>query len=98
MIDFKTLASRWGIDPHKAMNTVKRTTQRGVRSCLHPALSRRFPTNDRMLRYDRLPHTMFTDTMFSGVKSKNGNKMAQAHCTSYNWSCMHQMKQKSQAH
>jgi hypothetical protein len=59
-IDPQTLAARWMISPDRAKRTVVMTTQRGVRTCLNPTLSRRFPTNDRMLRYKRLPHTMFT--------------------------------------
>ena len=50
-IDHLTLASRWMISPKKAKQTVQRTTQRGVRTCLNPTLARRFPTNDRMLCY-----------------------------------------------
>jgi hypothetical protein len=63
------LAARWMISPDRAQCTVVMTTQRGVRTCLNPTLSRRFPTNDRMLRYNRLPHTMFTDTMFASAVS-----------------------------
>ena len=61
-VDSTTLAKRWNIDHKKAMKTVKLTTQRSVRSTLHPSLSRRYPTNDQMLRYRRLPHPVFTDT------------------------------------
>jgi hypothetical protein len=49
-IDPQTLAARWMISPDRAKRTVVMTTQRGVRTCLNPTLSRRFPTNDRMLR------------------------------------------------
>ena len=48
--DLETLAKRWNINQKEALNAVKQTTQRGVWSCLHPALSRCVPTNDRMLR------------------------------------------------
>jgi hypothetical protein len=51
-IDPQTLAARWMISPDRAKRTVVLTTQRGVRTCLNPTLSCRFPTNDRMsLRY-----------------------------------------------
>jgi hypothetical protein len=40
LIDHMTLASRWMISPEKAKRTVQRTTQRGVRTCLNPALAR----------------------------------------------------------
>ena len=73
-IDPQTLAARWMISPDRAQRTVVMTTQRGVRTCLNPTLSRRFPTNDRMLRYKRLPHTMFTNTMFASTASLRETK------------------------
>ncbi len=45
-IDHQTLASRWMISPEQASKTVKVTTQWGVQTCIHPSLSRQFPTND----------------------------------------------------
>jgi hypothetical protein len=74
------------------------TTQRGVRACLNPTLSRRVLTNDRMLRYKQLPHTVFTDTMFASTVSCQGNKMAQIYSTSFGWACAHPMKRKGEAH
>ncbi len=56
-IDFMTLAGWWMIAPDHAKETVQRTTQRGVRTCLNSTLARQFPTNDRMLCYTQLPHT-----------------------------------------
>ncbi len=50
-IDFMTLAGRWMIAPDCAKKTVQRTMQWGVHTCFNPTLARRFPTNDRMLRY-----------------------------------------------
>ncbi len=38
-IDFMTLAGRWMIAPDQAKETVQRTTQRGVRTCLNPTLA-----------------------------------------------------------
>jgi hypothetical protein len=63
-IDFMTLTGRWIIAPDHAKETVQRTTQRGVRTCLNPMLAQQFPNHDRMLCYKQLPHTTFTDTMF----------------------------------
>jgi hypothetical protein len=48
-IDHMTRASRWMIALDKALQTVNVTTQRGVRTCVNPTLSRRYPTNDRLL-------------------------------------------------
>ena len=61
-------------------------------------MSRMYPTNDRMLRYNRLPHPVFSDTMEAGVISKTGNRYAQAFCTQFGWSRMHPMKRKGDAH
>jgi hypothetical protein len=63
------LASTWKIPLRQAQNTLRVTTQRGVRHIANPAISRRFRTNDRMLRYRGIPHTIFTDTLKSTVKS-----------------------------
>ena len=52
---------------------VQRTTQRGVRSCIDPTFSRRYPTNDRILRYKRMPEPIFSDTLKDGTLSKRGN-------------------------
>ncbi len=98
-IDFMTLAGRWMIAPDRAMKTVQWTTQQGVRTCLNPTLPRRFPTNDRMLCYKRLPHTTFTDTIFSGTPSRSGNsKCAQVYTTSFGWARAHPMTRKGAAH
>lgn len=53
------LARNWGIDRATARRTIESTTQRGIRTLLHPTLSRRFRTNDRQLRYRRLPVECF---------------------------------------
>jgi hypothetical protein len=97
-IDHTTLASRWMISPEKAKRTVQRMTQCGVWTCLNPTLARRFPTNNRMLRYKQLPHPVFTNTMFAGTASKQGNKCAQAYATTFGWSRAHPMTMKGDAH
>jgi hypothetical protein len=74
------------------------TTQRGVRTCLNPTLSRQFPTNDRMLWYKHVLHTMFCDTLFAGSILRQGNKMAQAYSTSFGWAHAHPMNRKGGAH
>jgi hypothetical protein len=82
-VDPQTLAARWMISPDRAKCTVVMTTQRGVRTCLNLTLSHCFLTNDWMLCYKQLPHTIFTDTMFATTPSKQGNKMAQVYSASY---------------
>ena len=97
-IDPQTLAAQWMILPDRAKRTVVMTTQRGVRTCLNLTLSCRFLTNDRMLRYKRLLHTVFTDNMFASTVSRQGNKMAQIYSTSFGWARAHPMKRKGEVH
>jgi hypothetical protein len=97
-VEFMTLSTRWCISPQKAQRTLTKTTQRGIRKCLDPTLSLRFPTNDRMLRYKRMPHPCFTDTLVTGTPSKQGDKYAQAYCTSFGWTHVHPMQCKGEAH
>jgi hypothetical protein len=93
-IDPQTLATYWMISLEHAKRTVIMTTQRGVRTCLNPTLSRQFPTNDQMLRYMCVLHTMFSNTLFAGSVSRQGNKMAQAYSMSFGWVRAHPMKRK----
>jgi hypothetical protein len=80
-VDAETLAKHWLIPANRAARTVDRMTRRGVCTMLNPTLSCRFPTNDCMLRYPRMPHPVFGDTMFAGTESKNGNKCCQVFAT-----------------
>ncbi len=74
------------------------TTQRGVRTCQNPTLPRRFPTNDRMLWYKHVLHTMLSDTLFAGSVLGQGNKMAQVYATFFGWARAHPMERKGDAH
>ena len=93
-IDFRTLAARWMISPQQAQKTITVTTQRGVCECLNPNIACRFPTNDRMLRYRRLPHPIFSDTMFAKTAAVGGNKCAQVYTTYFGWCCAFPMERK----
>ena len=75
--DAEHLSKKMGIDIHTARRTVTATTQRGIRTLLHPTLSRRFRTNNRQLHYRRLPIDCFTDTLISNTASARGDKYAQ---------------------
>jgi hypothetical protein len=57
-IDAATLAKNWGIGIEAAKGTRLVTTQRGIRRMIHPSLAKRYKTNERQLRYRRLPVTM----------------------------------------
>ena len=97
-VESNTLSKRWNIELGKSKRTVQRTIQRAVRSCINPTLSWRYPTNDRMLRYKRIPDPVFSDTIKAGTLSKIGNKYGQAYFTRYGWSRFQPMDKKSEAH
>ena len=92
------LASKWNNSIGQAEDTIKVTTQRAVRHIANPALSRRFKTNDRLLRCNQLPYTVFTDAMKSTVESTRQNQFAQVYCTDFHWVRAHPMRKESEAH
>jgi hypothetical protein len=81
--DAATLAKNWGIGIKAANRMRLVTTQRGIRIMIHPSLTKRYKTNDRQQRYRRLQVTMFTDTMYSTIPSRQQNKAAQILCTDF---------------
>ena len=98
-IGAKLLAKNWNVGVSIAQRTIDATTQRGIRTILHPTLSRRFRTNDRQLRYRRLSHDVFTDTLEATMKSwYRQNKYAQIFATRFGWMRVFPMKKKSEAH
>lgn len=99
-VDHMTLAKRWNVPPDRAKQTVGVTTQRGVRQCLGSGLTRRYPTNDRMLRYNRLRQPVFTDTLIAGTTSwrPRCNNYSQVFATNFGWTRAHGMRRKGEAH
>ena len=92
------LATKWCISLPAAKKTLKCTTQRGVRTYVHPFLNRRFQTNDRAFRYRRLKTDLYTDTMFAKTKSwHRGNSCAQIYGAKNGWCQAYPMKSKSEA-
>lgn len=91
------LARNWRIPLAKAKQTIEVTTQRGIRTRPND-LIRRFKTNDRMLRYNRLTSTMYTDTMKAETKSKRQNVYAQVYTIPPGWIKAYAMKTKGDAH
>ena len=69
------LSERWFISIKTAKETLKRTTQRFLRSALLP-LSRRYRA-DRMFEMKRLTGKWSTDTIDGRTKSLDGNRYAQ---------------------
>jgi hypothetical protein len=97
-VDAETLAINWGIGIEAVKRTRLVTTQRGIRRMIHPSLTKRYKTNDRHLRYRRLPLTIYTDTMYSTILSKQDNKAAQICCTDFGVVRACPMKNKKEAH
>ena len=97
-IDAETLAKNWGIGLGTAKKTLGVTTQHGIRTLVHPTLSRRFRTNDRQLRYRRMPIDLYTDTMKATVKSQQGNKVAQVFCSRNGWTRAYPLEKEAHAH
>jgi hypothetical protein len=51
-----------------------------------------------MLRYKRLPHPIFSDTMFAKTAAVGGNTCAQVYTTSFGWCRAFPIKRKGEAH
>ena len=51
-----------------------------------------------MMRYPRIPHTLFTDTMIAGTVSQRGNKNCQIYASSYGWGRAFPIARKGDAH
>jgi hypothetical protein len=63
---------------------------------IHPSLKIWYKTNDRQLRYRRLPVTMFTDTMYSTIISRQENKASHIFFTDFGF--VFPMMKESEAH
>jgi hypothetical protein len=97
-IDAATLAKNWGIGIGAAKMTRPVTIHRGIMRMIHPSLTKRYNKNDRQLRYRRLPVTMYTDTMFSKILSRQDNKAAQILCTDFCFVREFTMKKEKESH
>ena len=65
---------------------------------MHSPLSWRFGENDQALRYLRLPHNLFGDTLIAGTTSKRGNKYSEVFANNFGWTHSFSMKSKSEVH
>jgi hypothetical protein len=93
-----TLAKNWGIGIEAAKRTRLVTTKRGIRRIINPSLTKWYKTNDRKILYCRMIVTMFTDTMYSTIPSRQKNKAAQILCTDFSFVRAFPMKKESEAH
>ena len=84
-ITAEELALRMNIPIGIAKNTLKVTTQLGSRTTNEPSLTRKYRTNDRMLRYARTSSDSFTDTFFvaKDAVSIRGFKACQVFATEF---------------
>jgi hypothetical protein len=80
-VDAATLAKNWGIGIEAAKRKRQVTTKMGIIWMIHPSLTKWYKTNDRQLRYHCLPVAIFTDTTYSTILSRQGNKAAQVFFT-----------------
>ena len=89
------LARKWGCGLLTVRQTLKHTTQLGVRSAIDP-LTRRYRTDILQLHYRRLVARFFTETMFSKKKSLMGNTCAQIYTDGGGFITVYPMKSKGQ--
>ena len=90
------LGHRWNIGMKQAQQTLRVTTQQGVRSAILP-LSRRYRT-DRMFNQKKLRNQKFyTDTLFGRCKSISSNTCAQIFANKSYFVKAYPMDQKSMA-
>ena len=90
------LSERWNIGMKQAQQTLRVTTQRGVRTAILP-LSRRYRT-DRMFNQKKLRNQKFyTDTLFGRCKSISSNTCAQIFANNSYFVKAYPMDQKSMA-
>ena len=75
-ITAENLSRKWNIGIDTAKKTLQVTTQRGIRTAVHP-LHRRYRVDHLHLNRRRLNGNWFMDTLFSKVLSLQGNVCAQ---------------------
>jgi hypothetical protein len=91
------LARRWGTSLHTASETMKVTTQRGLRYLEGP-LSRSSRTRQKQLDNKYLSTKMYTDTFFKDKMSAWGNTCAQLFVTAEGFVAGKPMKTKADAY
>ena len=85
----------WHIRNNEAVGVINQTSQLRRRGATN-ALSKRYTTNDRMLRYKRISSMFFTDTFFvtASGKSTRGNTCAQLFVSDKGYVAIYPMKNK----
>ena len=75
-VTFQSLSHKWNIGLETDKQTLQVTTQRGIRTAVHP-LHRRYCVDHLHLNRQRLNGDWFTDTLFLKVTSIQGKMCAQ---------------------
>ena len=94
-VSAEIVAKRFRCGLETAKQTLKATTQRGIRNSVHP-LNRRYRVDHLNLNRRRLHDTFYMDTLFSKVKSLSGYKCAQL-ITNGSFTRVYPMESKSSA-
>ena len=94
-ISVKHLSKIWRITSEVASKAIAQNSHL-YRQGMDTELSKRFSTNDRMLRYKRIRSNFFTDTFFVTSKgiSSRGNKSAQLFISYMGFVAIYPMKSK----
>jgi hypothetical protein len=92
----KELASKWAIGPNLAEATVKATTQRFIRSAVHP-IDKRFRTRNTALKYNALNCRFTSDTFFATTPSILRNTCAQLFMSDFGFGKFCPQRLKSEA-
>jgi hypothetical protein len=92
------LSKKWYIGLQAANRTIQQTTQRGVRDFLSTGGYKRMKHTAHQLLYRHIRSAIYTDTMFSKVKSLRQMTCAQIYVTSFHFTKAYPMKSKSDAH
>jgi len=85
-VDERLMAKKLNIPLEMARKTILVTTHYATGSGSNPSLTRKYKTNDKMLRYKRLNMVTFMDTMFAtskSMKSTRGNDTCQVFATEF---------------
>ena len=91
----ENLSERWNIGLQQAKQTMKVTTQKGVRSAIMP-LSRRYRA-DLMYQQRRLNQKFYTDTLMGKYKSLTGNTCIQIFANESQFVKAYPMESKAEA-
>ena len=87
------ISKKWGCGLITTKNTLKGTTQLGIRSAIGP-LPRRYHTDLLQLHYRCLNTTFYTDTMLAKTKSIKGNTCSQIYTGGQGFITSYTMKSK----